>query len=316
MATTALEVMPPPQRHTLEPNTLAEAKEFAELASKSDLVPKDYKGNAFNVLIAIQFGKELGVQPMQALQGIAVINGRPSVWGDLMLAIVMAHPDFEDIEEDDLADIKANNKAVCIVHRRGRKPVKRTFSMEDAKLAKLWDKDGPWKNYPSRMMQMRARGFAVRDAFPDAMRGLVSAEEAGDYDGPTIEGPYHSIAELPPIDNPITQDQARDFSKAWKVAGKTLDQVKAYLKEQLDTDSSLKIKTSQYEKALAWAKGTAAATNQPRADEKPHPDKAICFELFKILGYDDVKQAKAIQEHASNWTALAAALNKELPEEK
>jgi len=29
-------------------------------------------------------------------------------------------------------------------------------------------------------LQMRARGFALRDAFPDVLKGLLSAEEAGD----------------------------------------------------------------------------------------------------------------------------------------
>jgi hypothetical protein len=31
------------------------------------------------------------------------------------------------------------------------------------------------------MMQMRARGFALRDAFPDVLKGMITAEEAQDY---------------------------------------------------------------------------------------------------------------------------------------
>ena len=57
--------------------------------------------------------------------------------------------------------------------------------MADAKRAGLAGKSGPWTQYPRRMLQMRARGFALRDAFPDLLRGLVTAEEAMDYPTPT-----------------------------------------------------------------------------------------------------------------------------------
>jgi hypothetical protein len=70
--------------------------------------------------------------------------------------------------------------ATCVVVRKGMDPVARTFSVEDAKMAKLWEKQGPWSDYPKRMLQMRARGFACRDAFPDALRGIISREEAED----------------------------------------------------------------------------------------------------------------------------------------
>jgi hypothetical protein len=55
------------------------------------------------------------------------------------------------------------------------------FTVADAKKAGLWGKTGPWTQYPKRMLQMRARGFALRDAFPDVLKGLVTAEEAQDY---------------------------------------------------------------------------------------------------------------------------------------
>lgn len=163
------------QAGALRPANLAEAMQFAEMLAKSDLVPKDYKGKPGNCMVAMQMGAEIGLAPMQAIQNIAVINGRPAVWGDALLALVQAHPDCEDvIETDDGAT------ATCTIKRRGRTPVTRTFSTEDAKAARLAGKEGPWTNYPKRMRQMRARGFACRDAFADVLRGLASAEEAQD----------------------------------------------------------------------------------------------------------------------------------------
>lgn len=163
------------QTFSLVPKDLDEAMRFADMLASASIVPKDYIGKPGNVLVAIQWGMELGLQPMQAMQSIAVINGRPSLWGDAMLALVKAHPAFEWIKED--CD---GNIATCTVKRRGEPEVTQSFSLEEAKKAGLTGKQGPWTQYPKRMLQMRARGFALRDAFPDALRGVISAEEARD----------------------------------------------------------------------------------------------------------------------------------------
>jgi hypothetical protein len=123
----------------------------------------------------------MGLAPMQALQNIAVINGKPSVYGDAMMALVQASPVCEDIEEYIENEGTTNPIAVCVAKRKGRKPVVAKFSVEDAKRAGLWGKGGPWTAYPKRMLQMRARGFALRDAFPDVLKGMITAEEAQDY---------------------------------------------------------------------------------------------------------------------------------------
>ncbi|WP_407280572.1 recombinase RecT [Aromatoleum evansii] len=163
------------QNFSLAPKDLDEAMRFADMLASSVLVPKDYVGKPGNCLVAIQWGMELGLQPMQAMQSIAVINGRPSLWGDAMLGLVKSHPAFEWIKEE--CD---GNVATCTIKRRGEPEVTQVFSMEDAKRAGLTGKQGPWTQYPKRMLQMRARGFALRDAFPDALRGLISSEEARD----------------------------------------------------------------------------------------------------------------------------------------
>jgi len=54
------------------------------------------------------------------------------------------------------------------------------FSKEDAETAKLWGKQGPWQTYPKRMLAMRARGWAIRNVFPDALKGIQVAEEVQD----------------------------------------------------------------------------------------------------------------------------------------
>ena len=164
----------------LNPANLHEALEMAGVLCKSSLIPKDFQGNAGNVLVAIQWGMELGLAPMQALQSIAVINGRPSLWGDAVIALCKAHPVCEWVRE-----YEEDGVAVCVTQRRGDpEPVERRFSMDDAKRAGLLGKPGPWTQYPRRMMQMRARSWCLRDAYPDLLRGMAVAEEAQDIPTP------------------------------------------------------------------------------------------------------------------------------------
>jgi hypothetical protein len=167
----------------LNPANLAEALEMAGVLCKSSLIPKDFQGNPGNVLVAIQWGMELGLAPMQALQSIAVINGRPSLWGDAVIALCKSHPVCEWIREFFIDDT-----AVCIAKRKGDpEPVERQFSLEDAKKAQLTGKQGPWTQYPKRMLQMRARSWCLRDCFPDLLRGMAVAEEAQDYAATVVE---------------------------------------------------------------------------------------------------------------------------------
>jgi len=163
------------------PTTLAEAMTFSDMLANSSMVPRAYQGKPQDILVCVQWGMEMGLAPMQALQNIAVINGKPSVYGDALMALVQASPVCEDIEEFFEHEGTLNPVAVCVAKRKGRKPVTARFSVEDAKRAGLWAKQGPWTAYPKRMMQMRARGFALRDAFPDVLKGMITAEEAQDY---------------------------------------------------------------------------------------------------------------------------------------
>jgi hypothetical protein len=198
---------------SLVPQNMNEALEFATLIAKSDMVPKDYKNNPGNVIVAVQMGLDLGLSPMQSLQNIAVINGRPCVWGDSQLAIVKAHPECMDVVEsyDEIKKI-----ATCIVTRKGQTPVKRTFSDEDANRAGLLNKPGPWKQYPQRMMQMRARSFALRDSFPDALKGISQAEEVQDIPEKTTSRKNPSSTKADPVKHPPLEVQVMEEPEGYE----------------------------------------------------------------------------------------------------
>ena len=179
--------LPTKPANPLAPQSFAEAERFARMLAGTELVPAAYRGKPEAILIAMQMGYEVGLNPMQAIQNIAVIGGRPAIWGDAMLALVLSHSACEYVRDGVEGDGDARH-GWCEAKRRGSPPIKRTFSVSDAKRAGLWNKSGPWQQYPDRMLQMRARGFALRDAFPDALRGLISQEEAQDIPpGPVID---------------------------------------------------------------------------------------------------------------------------------
>jgi hypothetical protein len=177
-------------KNGLKLQNLEEMWRFSKAVAVSGMAPKGIESPEA-ILIALQMGAELGLPPMASLQNIAVINGRPSVWGDAQLGVVRATGELEEFDEwfevdgkridRNPSDFKDNTTAVCHVKRTGDKePGITAFSVADAKRANLWGKQGPWSQYPYRMLRFRARSFGLRDRFGDALRGLLTVEEVRD----------------------------------------------------------------------------------------------------------------------------------------
>lgn len=161
-----------------ELKTFGDVITYAEMIVRSNLAPKGYE-KPESVVIAVQMGAEVGMTPMASLRHIAVINGRPSLWGDGMLAVCMASGVFD--HEAFTESIEGEGEkmvAFCTVRRKpdGLQKTKR-YTVADAKKAGLWSKSGPWTNHPKRMLQMRARAFLLRDTFADYLGGMLSRDE-------------------------------------------------------------------------------------------------------------------------------------------
>ena len=177
-------------------HTFDDMLRFANVVAKTDFAPKDFRGKPESCFLAIQHGAEIGLTPMQSLQNIACINGRPAIWGDAALALVLGSSACEYVRER-VEGEGDNSVAICEAKRRSQAvPVTARFSVADAKRAGLWGKSGPWTQYPARMLQLRARGFALRDGFPDVLKGLVTTEEAMDY--PVVDAEPAPVAKSEP----------------------------------------------------------------------------------------------------------------------
>lgn len=167
-------------------------------ASQSgDMIPQAYRNKPGAVFLAISKGAELGLSPLAAMAHIAPINGRATLWGDALPGLVRTagHRIKEWMEGAD-----DHRVAFCTVTRSDGEEITRSFSVDQAKKAKLWTKAGPWSEYPERMLQMRARSWACRDGAADVLLGLSVREEVEDYRGPEKA---KDITPPAPEDNPI-----------------------------------------------------------------------------------------------------------------
>ena len=134
--------------------------------------------NPADAYFAVMIGRDLGLSPAASLQNIYNVNGRPSLYADMKLALVKRHPEYAGCE------IKSDTSQCTITLKRKNAngiidTVVSMFTIKDAERAKLTGKDN-WKMYPQRMLKARALSYACNDLFPDAMIGLISAEEAAD----------------------------------------------------------------------------------------------------------------------------------------
>lgn len=162
---------------TYVPQNFREAMQFAEMVAKSSLCPEAFRGKAGDVMIAWQMGGELGISMLQALRGICVINGRPSVWGETALALIRrSHLCEYLIQEWDEASLTATVRG----KRRGQpnEEIKR-FSWKDAIRAKLSDK-ATYRQYPQDMLTWKATHRLIKDLWPDLLNGMELVEEARD----------------------------------------------------------------------------------------------------------------------------------------
>jgi len=155
----------------MQPATWQTLREQGSVLVKSGFLPVSVKTPEQAIAIMMK-GYELGMQPMQAFSSINVIQGKPTLSAEGMLAqiwksIPNAFIDFVRIEDD-----------YCEIHaaRPGRTPRKFIFQKSDAEKAGLLKKDN-WTKYPRAMHKARCISEMARTIFPDALMGCSHTAE-------------------------------------------------------------------------------------------------------------------------------------------
>ena len=258
------------------------------------------------VFYAVELGQELDIGAVQAVQNIAVINGKVCIWGDMALAIVERSGLMEDFRETPIEDNGEIVGYTCWAKRKGRPtPITHTFTRADAEHAGLWGKRGTWENYPQRMLQMRARGFVLRDGFADALKGLITREEAQDMIGGEcrilpaksrteetlrlLEVPAEDASQEAGIDSPDAQtspiDTVGEGQQEPPVGGldeKELAYLQAKAREAVKTPVAAEAaqQADRGDKAPHTTKGTRKAPNAPKSAAKA--DQAQDFRVAPV----------------------------------
>jgi hypothetical protein len=206
------------------PQNIDEIFRLAAGISKSGLAPKDMS-TPEKVMVAILTGLEIGLPPMFAVQKIAVINGRPSLWGDSIPALLYAKGfKLREWMTGDGETMKAH----CEIIRPTGDKIERSFSFADAKAAGLLTKPGPWQQYRPRMLQMRARGFCARDGAADVLGGMYLREELDEVEMRDIT-PATDDTPLPIPDIPEDIPAIEDMADVAQVEPDTIADVEGFL---------------------------------------------------------------------------------------
>lgn len=190
--TKALSPMSVDERGAITARDSSEEWRIANVMLHSEAVPKVFK-TAEQVMMAMQFLRRFGMDPIICLRQITIINGSLSIWGELPLGICNKSGKIKFMKEwiwdKNYNEICFENKnldaevygATCEIEIVGKDRKKYSFTSGDAKKAGLWDKS-VWKLYPKRMLQMRARSWALKDELPEIISGVSILE----YDHGTI----------------------------------------------------------------------------------------------------------------------------------
>jgi hypothetical protein len=279
----------------LVPQTLDEAYRLADALSRSGLTPYNIK-TPEAVMACLLAGAELGFPPFQSLQSFAVINGRPSIYGAAVPALLWSRGfDIEETYDGEDDAYPDTMKAVCTITRPNGKIVTRTYSVADAKTAKLWGKrnrdgsDTPWITNPKRMLQMRARGFAAQDGASDIMRGLPLYEEAIDYTPLRDDAPAAGTGMVERLTARATDVDAQGFSVR-NITEETRTVDKVLDGDQIPAEGGAKPKRKRRTKAEMEA---ARAAGEPEVDDDASEEAEAAPEPAEAE--DTAPQAEAAQ---------------------
>lgn len=267
---------------TFTPKSITEAMEISKVIASSELCPENYLWKRVNgqkvaiqnpaamILQAVMMGARFGFDPFQAVRVIAVINGRPMMWGQGCAAVVISSPHCESLRMPSAEEIKAQHKAVVIAKRKGQPEVVGTFDDEDAKMMHLDEKDTYVKDWPD-MYLWRAFHRAVKVLFSDVLMGLVPREIGDDYK--TVDAEY-SIKEPQEIE-PGKVDQF--LSETGKAAPRAEAAAPISRPATANAPAGVKEWVGQIASAAVAKKGVSK-------DKKTGADKP--WTIFKITGKD------------------------------
>jgi len=154
------------------PTNWAQLKEQATMLVQSGFLPPSIKTPAQAIAVAVA-AKELGIGMMEGFRSINIIQGKPTISPQLMLALANRKGLIEDIKID-----ATEERCVVTIKRNGREPHTETFGRKEAAALGLIGKDN-YKKQEATMYKWRALAANIRVTVPDVVLGFYTPEEMG-----------------------------------------------------------------------------------------------------------------------------------------
>lgn len=286
---------------------LQERVGYIERLAPSTILPTAYRGNAANAFVAAETGAALGLEPLQALASIAVINGRATLSSDLMAAVIRRAGHTLRIVENNPESVTAT------LIRADDKKFEFTVTWDKDKAVKagLWGQRGPWSQYPTQMLRARAITEVARQGASEALMGMIYSPEdfgatitdTGEVieaeivnEAPAKPAPAAKPASKPaaapsqpaPLDKPLTPAQA-SVAKGLETLSFTQDAFAALCKRRLG--QIVAVNALNDEQAATLHTELLAIYNsnhaQPAPEPEPVADAEIIDEQAPIFDYGD-----------------------------
>lgn len=277
---------------------LQERADYIARLAPSTILPTAYRGNAANAFVAAETGAALGLEPLQALASIAVINGRATLSSDLMAAVIRRAGHTLRIVENSPESVTAT-----LIRADDKKfEFTVTWDREKATKAGLWGQRGPWSQYPTQMLRARAITEVARQGASEALMGMIYSPEdfgatitdTGEVIEAEVVDEIHATAtskpkpaQATPLDKPLTPAQA-SVAKGLQTLSFTQDAYTALCKRCLG--QIVAVTALNDEQAATLHAELIAIYNSGRAPSAPEPAPEVEIvddEQAPIFDYGD-----------------------------
>ena len=270
----------------------AQMKELSAMAFKSQLLPSSIKSQEAALIIQLK-GRELGMSPMTAYANIYIVNGRPGISSEMLLALVR--------RDMPAAKIQFTKSTDTICEIKSRRPDEdfdtiTTYTIDDAKRAGLLGKDN-WKNYPTDMLRARAIGRMKRMCFPEIAMGVSHTPDElieDSYIAPNLKdvGPAVPVQEIKPSK---LKNHADDISNPSTVAVETKQETIEVKQEKVETKKSRKdlgSEITQYAKKISPVGFTKYVSDKVGELFQKSPGDLTDEEMVELISYLQIESEK------------------------
>lgn len=158
------------------PQSLSQVMQYADILSRSQMVPECYQGNPSDIVAALQLGSELGIPPMTMLSNSYPVNNKIAFFTDMLMALVKSHSSYRGMkimqESENCFEAEAYRDNAGTIETIYVK-----FTKEDAIKAGIWNSKDVWKKYPQRMLKHRGCSYLAKNGWPDVIAGIYTYDE-------------------------------------------------------------------------------------------------------------------------------------------